>query len=78
MTLFRLHAGALVDSLKTAVLVENVTDVREAVEKHLNEIDLSSYGQPMYIEYFGYDERIQKDMYLVSLKYHGIIGWVEI
>lgn len=78
MTSFRLHAGALVESLKSSVSVENVTDVRAVVENHLNEQGLTSYDQPMYIEYYGYDSRIEKNLYLVSLKHYGIVGWVEI
>ena len=78
MAFFRIHCGTLEESLDISVPVESIVDVRVEVEKHFNELGISSYGLPMHIDFYGYDNRIQKDLFVVRLKHYGVLGWIEL
>lgn len=72
---FRFHRGTLEESLKTEVEVENIRLLHEMVCNQLQDYTISKSA--LIIEFYGYDNRIEKELYSVKVFGIGIVGFLD-
>lgn len=72
---FRFHRGSLEESLKTEVEVENIKLLHEMICSELQ--DYSFAETAIIVEFYGYDHRIEKELYSVKVFGVGILGFLD-
>lgn len=75
MPRFRFHRGSLEESLKTEVEVENIELLHEVICSHLQDYSISKSA--LIIKFYGFDERIAKELYFVQVYGVGIVGFLD-
>jgi hypothetical protein len=68
---FRFHRGSLEDSLATVVEVGSMAELRAVIEKEWGLI-CPTGDEPLSVEPYGYDARIDWDTHLVLWKYQPV------
>ncbi len=72
---FRFHRGSLEESLKTEVEVENIKLLHEMICSELQDYSISESA--LIIDYYGFDNRVAKDLYSVKVFGVGIFGFLD-
>lgn len=75
MPKFRFHRGSLEESLKTEIEVESVELLHEIVCNQLQDFSISRSA--LIIEFYGFDNRIAKDLYSVKIYGVGTVGFLD-
>lgn len=75
MARFRFHRGSLDESLKTEIEVRNIETLHEVVCKELQDYSFSESS--LIIGFYGYDKRIEKNLYSVRIYGIGIVGFLD-
>lgn len=75
MPKFRFHRGSLEESLKTEVEVRSMKNLHEIISSKLSEYHISESS--LITEYYGYDNRLVKDLYSVRVFGVGVIGFLD-
>lgn len=72
---FRFHRGSLEESLKTEVEVENIKLLQEMICSELQDYSIAETA--IIVEFYGYDHRIEKELYSVKIFGVGIVGFLD-
>lgn len=72
---FRFHRGSLEESLKTEIEVENIKMLHEIICSQLQDYSISKSA--LIIEFYGFDNRIAKELYSVKVYGVGILGFLD-
>ena len=79
MPLFRPHRGLLADAMAEVEEIKTLPDMVEKIKR-----DLEPYAHnyvinenTVKVEPYGYDDRINWDTYIVTLKDYGVIGFTN-
>lgn len=74
MTKFRFHRGTLEESLKTEIEMKNKSDLCDLIMKTFQ----SAYSEEsLIIQYYGFDNRLNKDIYSVRIYGLGLVGFLD-
>ena len=73
MIKYRKHRGGLEESLKTSMEFENIKKLFEYIVED-SELPLSI--KKLKIMYYGFDERINQDLFIVSVDDYGVFGFI--
>lgn len=71
---FRYHKATLADSLKTTIEINTKEALFEILKKDLNAFGFKLNIKDIKCIPYGFDERINWNTYLVTIKDYGVIG----
>ena len=74
---FRLHRGGLDESLATTTEVESRDDLIAFLKKDLGLFGIAVSEENFRVAYYGYDERIGWDTYIVTIEGYGVAGFTD-
>ena len=76
MLTFRWHRHTLDESLATAVKVNTFSELHQLVEEKLSQF-IEVKKEDITIKYYCFDDRINQETYLVTLKDYGVLGMIN-
>lgn len=78
-TLFRPHKGSLAQAMKEVKSVSSKQELVTLIKRELSQYkhDLLINEQTIHIEHYSYDERIDWNTHIVTLKDYGVLGFTN-
>ena len=74
---FRFHKSTIADSLETQIEVLSKEDLFNAIKEYLKPFVFDFCIDDIECSYYGFDNRINWDTYLITLKNYGVIGMTD-
>ncbi len=74
---FREHRGHLVDSMKTVVEVDDRPALVSLLQNQLGQFGFSFNDADLLVKPYAYDNRIDWDTYIVTIKGYGVAGFTD-
>lgn len=77
MVQFGWQRGSVEESLRTAIEVNSFEELCSLIANSMSEVEIGFVQSYLTIDYYGFDDGILEDVYIVTLDKYGVLGWLN-